>query len=126
MTNTIRIIFLSVLFFLLVVSVYAIVSIRETTRMEMDGGLLIQDIEAFYVEYSRLPEESELIDSVSDYGIGPFYEKKSDLTYSIYFCLGFDNYYKYDSNKKEWYYFPYQTKTQTMLQRIRRAWRACE
>ncbi|MBO4691107.1 MAG: hypothetical protein J5621_09580 [Paludibacteraceae bacterium] len=114
-----RLVIIFAIFCLLAVSAYAVVSIRETTRMEKDGGMLIQNIEAFYAEHGRLPDNSELSGSENEHGTGPFYEKTSDLTYSIYFCMGFDSYYKYDSDNKEWYYFPYQTKIQTMIQRIR-------
>lgn len=120
MTNTVKIIVLSVSFFLLAASVYAIVSIHETIKLEKDGRMLMQHIEVFCAEHGRLPDHSELLDCENNHSVGPFYKKTSDVTYSIYFCLGFDSYYKYDSDNKEWSYFPHQTKIQTMLQRIRK------
>ena len=32
--------------------------------------------------------------------------RMNDSTYTVYFCLGFDEYYIYDSEQKEWYDFP--------------------
>lgn len=83
MTNTVKIIVLSVSFFLLAASVYAIVSIHETIKMEKDGRMLMQHIEVFCAEHGRLPDHSELLDCENDHNVGPFYEKTSDVTYSL-------------------------------------------
>ena len=88
------------------IGVYRGVLIREELRMRSEGGRLVQLIDEFYEKENRLPEHSEMLQYESEYGIGPFYEKTTDSTYSISFCLGFDDYYMFDSRKNEWYYFP--------------------
>lgn len=110
---------ISAIICLLSAGAYSVISLQEMTRMEMEGNVLIQNVEAFYKRHDRLPEDSELQYGKTEHSIGPFYEKTSEVTYSIYFCLGFDRYYMYESNNKKWHYFPRQTTIQTMLQRIR-------
>lgn len=94
---------------------YIVISTQRIIRMENEGRVLIQHIEDFYAEHKRLPENFEIIDYENEHCTGPFYEKIDSLTYSIYFCEGFDNYYMYDSKITAWYYFPHQTKFQTII-----------
>jgi len=73
--------------------------------MQCAGGKLIQYIEEFNKKENRLPENFEMTKYESEDSAGPFYEKISDSTYTISFCLGF-YYYIFDSQKNEWIYFP--------------------
>lgn len=65
------------------------------------GYDLIEKIEDYKQKHGIYP------DSFSDMGIeesmgeGPYYEKR-DEGYIVYFSIGFDNSFIYDSNTKKW------------------------
>ena len=79
--------------------------LTKERKMQHDGRLLKNFIDEFYKKENRLPQCFEIREYENEHGVGPFYEKTTDSTYSIYFSLGFDNYYIYDSQKDEWYFF---------------------
>ena len=67
-------------------------------QFQNTGEKLINEIECYQQAYGVLPEEMQVLEWGYDSGVGPFYEKKNDSTYTVYFCLGFDEYYIYDSD----------------------------
>lgn len=89
-----------------ILSWYMVVIIRTNMQFQNTGEKLINEIECYQHAYGVLPEEMQVLEWGYDSGVGPFYEKKNDSTYTVYFCLGFDEYYIYDSEQKEWYDFP--------------------
>ena len=70
------------------------------------GQVLIDLVEKYQVETGQLPNDWRDINFGDESGIGPFYEKTSDNTYRVYFCIGFDEYYIYQSRTKKWRLFP--------------------
>ena len=73
-------------------------------RYQREGFAVIQLVDSIYKETGNLPQFLSEFESES--GFGPFYERTTDSTFTISFCLGFDDYYMYDSQKHEWYYSP--------------------
>ena len=65
-------------------------------QFQNTGEKLINEIECYQQAYGVLPEEMQVLEWGYDSGVGPFYEKKNDSTYTVYFCLGFDEYYIYE------------------------------
>lgn len=68
--------------------------------------VLIDLVEKYQVETGQLPNDWRDINFGDESGTGPFYEKTSDNTYRVYFCIGFDEYYIYLSRTKKWRLFP--------------------
>lgn len=91
--------------------------------MEQEGYKLVKTIENFYIKYNRLPEERDVIHFENEYDFGPFYEKTSDTAYNVYFSIGFDEYYIYDSKIQEWDYFPQQNGISGIIVKIRNAFK---
>ena len=67
----------------------------DELQMQQNAETMIRTIDSIKNETGFYPDN--LIYLESDSGVGPFYEKKNDSTYTVYFCLGFDEYYIYDS-----------------------------
>ena len=88
--------------------------------MEKDGYEIVQRVEIFFSIHNKTPENNDLTKFEDEHGIGPFYEKKSDSTYIVYFSLGFDDFYIYDSGNQEWNYFPQQYKSHSQRPIIQR------
>ncbi len=87
-----------------IVGCFVGIKYKDEKNMERDGDVLIHKVEQFSVNHKRLPEMSEILETES--GIGPFYKKISSQKYIIYFVLGFDEYYTYNSETKIWDYQP--------------------
>ena len=68
----------------------------DELQMQQNAETMIRTIDSIKNETGFYPDN--LIYLESDSGVGPFYEKKNDSTYTVYFCLGFDEYYIYDSD----------------------------
>ena len=90
----------------LILSLYMVTITRTNMQLQNTGQKLIDKIEYYQQTYGVLPEEILVLEWGYGSGIGPFYEKKNDSTYTVYFCLGFDEYYIYNSAQKEWIDFP--------------------
>ena len=90
----------------LILSLYMVTITRTNMQFQNTGQKLIDKIEYYQQTYGVLPEEILVLEWAYGSGIGPFYEKKNDSTYTVYFCLGFDEYYIYNSAQKEWIDFP--------------------
>ena len=84
------------------------VIVRTKARLdyEKQGQALISLIEQYYLSYGKWPQDVRDVNWEEEMGIGPFYRLENDSTYIVYFCLGFDEYYQYDSSLKSWSYFP--------------------
>ncbi len=80
---------------------------RENFNYRSSGKLLIEKVEKFKKQEGRLPLSTFEIDK-NDKGMGqgPYYEKKSDSSYIVYFNIGFDYSYIYSSVTKEWFKKP--------------------
>ena len=88
--------------------------------MEQHGCKMIEIVDSFYVLHNRLPEYQEITHAEDEHDLGPFYEKISESSYSIYFCLGPDEYYMYNSKRQEWNYYPHQNGFQKVITKIRK------
>lgn len=78
----------------------------QKAQYQNKGQILIDTIEQYYISNSMLPQNMGEIGMADDEGMGPFYLRESDSTYVVYFCLGFDEYYIYESTTKQWRYSP--------------------
>lgn len=101
-----------------VVCIY--MSLHDVIQMEQIGSRMVNKVDSFYAINKRLPELQDIMYLEDEHGIGPFYEKISTDKYSIYFGLGFDEYYMYDSDKKEWEYYPRPSGTQKVVSKLRK------
>ena len=96
-----------IIFILLTISLLILI-VRTKARLdyEKQGQALISLIEQYYLSYGKWPQDVRDVNWEEEMGIGPFYRLENDSTYIVYFCLGFDEYYQYDSSLKSWSYFP--------------------
>ena len=78
----------------------------EKVSYERKGMELVEKVESYYYKYEILPKTAKELDFIAEVGEGPYYEKISDLKYSVYFSIGFDDAYVYYSDTKKWKYFP--------------------
>ncbi len=83
-----------------------IVCIRnvEYTQYKEHGKVLIDKIEIYLLENKRLPNSITEIGFNENMEMGPYYYKIDCNEYSVYYCIGFDEYYVYNSLTKEWKY----------------------
>lgn len=83
-----------------------IVCIRnvEYTQYKEHGKVLIDKIEIYLLENKRLPNSITEIGFNENMEMGPYYCKIDCNEYSVYYCIGFDEYYVYNSLTKEWKY----------------------
>lgn len=87
---------------LLLVGGYLLLVYYEDKSYKDRGNGLVEQVELFKKKNNRLPS------SIADMGLeetmndGPFYEKKSDTTYVVYFSVGFDDSFLYESTLKQW------------------------
>lgn len=77
---------------------------KEDRQYENKGQELINEIELYRGSHNKLPETVKDINEVETMGNGPYYEKVNEMTYKVYFCVGFDKYKIYDSRIKSWNY----------------------
>ena len=70
------------------------------------GEELITKIEGFLEKEGRLPDYINEIESNLQMSEGPYYDKKSDSTYVVYFNIGMDNSYVYSSLTDSWSHEP--------------------
>ncbi|MBR2260316.1 MAG: hypothetical protein IJ916_01285 [Paludibacteraceae bacterium] len=75
---------------------------REEEQYREDGGCMISAVEEFRAMHNRLPENMSELGMGEDSGFGPFYVKNDSNTYIVFFGLGFDENYVYNSETKEW------------------------
>ena len=66
------------------------------------GAVLVEKVEEYKAKHNKLPKSEEDIDFTFEMGNGPFYEKIDSLRYIVYFSIGFDEYFTYSSETKEW------------------------
>lgn len=77
---------------------------REEEQYRKEGGCMISAVEKFRTTHNRLPENMSELGMGDDSGFGPFYVKRDSNKYEVFFGLGFDENYVYDSDTKEWKY----------------------
>ena len=77
---------------------------REEEQYRKEGGRMISAVEVFRTTHNRLPEHELEMGIGIDSGCGPFYVKRDSNKYEVFFGLGFDENYVYDSETKEWKY----------------------
>lgn len=76
-------------------------------KYRKQGQVLIDRVESFRLQHGHLPVNDWPDLNWEEMGVGPYYEKKTDSTYIVFFCTGFDDYYIYDSETKKWHAKPY-------------------
>lgn len=77
---------------------------REEEQYRKDGGCMISAVDKFRTTHNRLPENMSELGMGDDSGFGPFYVKRDSNKYEVFFGLGFDENYVYNSETKEWKY----------------------
>ena len=75
-------------------------------KYRKQGQVLIDRVESFRLQHGHLPVNDWPDLNWEEMGVGPYYEKKTDSTYIVFFCTGFDDYYIYDSETKKWHAKP--------------------
>ncbi len=74
----------------------------EENEYKENGQQLINAVETFRSTNGVLPSSSEEIDFEFQMGKGPYYKKIDSMKYIVYFSIGFDNSYVYNSWTKTW------------------------
>ena len=78
---------------------------QETTYIK-EGEVLIDMIETYKEQTGELPDSVCNLNVAETMQTGPYYLKLDNTNYQVYFCLGFDEYFVYDSKKRKWTYSP--------------------
>ena len=90
------------LFIVLVIGAYYYLRSNEMQDYKGKGIALITEIEEFRNQNGRLPNNLDELNLSSEMGEGPYYEKLNSKVYSVYFNIGFDTKYIYQSDQKSW------------------------
>lgn len=96
---------ISVLVFLALLAfwVFYLGDLYDSMLLTRQGDEIVAKIESFRKERGRLPDSLEEIGlQETESGFGPWYEKKDELNYEVFFSRGFDYSKVYDSNSKKW------------------------
>lgn len=75
---------------------------NEKINYQKRGAFLIDKIETFRQTENRLPNSVEEIGLEEPMNSGPYYERKDNENYVIFYTIGFDESFIYYSDKKEW------------------------
>lgn len=89
----------------LIVVVFILIFIlrfNENRNYRLRGSELIEKVEKFKKINGILPSSIKEITNDKEMGEGPYYEKKSDSTYVVYFNIGFDDSLIYSSSNEKW------------------------
>ncbi len=74
----------------------------ENKTYKTKGNLLIEKVELYKSQNSRLPKSLEELNIEPEMGEGPYYEKIDSVKYIVYFNIGFDNTFTYFSDTETW------------------------
>jgi len=78
----------------------------EDYKLKKKGNEIVKTVEHFKAEHGRLPESLAEMGLVDDMVTQPFYTKRSDTTYDLYYGFGFDEGLMYSSDTKKWGNYP--------------------
>jgi hypothetical protein len=70
--------------------------------MEKVGNQIVSRVENFRKENGRLPDSRSEMSLPEEETIQPFYEKRGENDYVIYYNIGFDKIKAYYSDSKKW------------------------
>jgi glycogen debranching enzyme len=90
--------------FIVMILTFFYFSYSEKKEYKRKGNELITKVERFREAHGKLPESVDDIYLTKEMGEGPYYQKIDDTTYTVYFNIGFDNTFTYQSAKGEWEY----------------------
>jgi len=75
-------------------------------KMEKRGNEVVSKVEQFRKDYGRLPESRGEMGLQDGETVQPYYIKRSDSSYEVYYTLGFDTGYIYRSDTQHWEDYP--------------------
>jgi hypothetical protein len=81
--------------------VYSWLVAKEEADLQEGARVLITTVEEFRARHGRLP--SCILTQDSE-GTGPYYHRVDSSTYEVYYAVGFDESYTYNSKTKRWSY----------------------
>ena len=92
---------------LLLFFIVLIVTIILKTKWEENdyikkGEEVINKIEMYRIKTNMLPEDLNELNYIENMQEGPHYMKIDSANYQVYYCIGFDDYFVYDSKEKVW------------------------
>jgi hypothetical protein len=87
---------------LISVVVFFYLRIAEDEEYKEAGSLLVEKVEKYKLENGKLPETVSELHLKSEMGEGPYYEKIDSLKYIVYFNIGFDDMFMYNSETNIW------------------------
>ena len=102
--NRLKILTYTLLAAILLGVIFGICALITRIRYNENGRILIDIVEQYRSMNGHLPYNMHDIEWVEDEGMGPFYERKNDSVFIIYYCLDFDEYYMYISTQQKWCY----------------------
>ena len=97
-----RFIYATIIFLLAIFIAYILyMHFTSDNKLIQQGNEIVKQIELFKLEKGRLPNNLVEI-GIVETEANPFYEKRSDLDYIVFFNIGFDDILVYSSNSKRW------------------------
>lgn len=82
--------------------IFMIMGHKERKEWRVKGQDMIEKVEAFKQANGKLPESIEEMGMEKATGIGPFYTKKDNEVYEVFFVISSDDIYIYSSDTKKW------------------------
>lgn len=95
-------ILLLLLVLLLVYGSFVVFSKYRRSLLTKEGEFVVEQVEKFRRENNRLPESRAEMGLEDGETIQPYYVKRNEENYLISFVSGFDRFYEYRSESKEW------------------------
>ena len=106
-TSIIKIVVIIISVLIALFLVYQVLLIQENKDYQKRAALLIEKIETFKRLEKRLPNDVKELGLEEPMNDGPYYEKKDNVIYVVFFNVGFDHdTYIYYSDKKKWKWEP--------------------
>lgn len=91
-----------VIIFIALISTILLKKMMVENDYEKKGEEIINIIELYRKETNKLPENLGELNYSENMQEGPHYIKIDSISYQVYYSIGFDDYYVYDSKEEVW------------------------
>lgn len=91
-----------VIIFIALISTILLKKMMVENDYEKKGEEIINIIELYRKETNKLPENLGELNYSENMQEGPHYIKIDSIIYQVYYSIGFDDYYVYDSKEEVW------------------------
>lgn len=83
-------------------SIFFFLRHKEQNNYIKKGNIIVNKVYQYKKEFKKLPNTISELTNILEMGEGPYYEKLNDSTFIVFYNIGFDDKFIYNSNKKEW------------------------